>query len=846
MDQLSLSFLPPPFAVSRILELMSTIASSREGLIRQRPPFARASCVLPLLLLLALPLAVQAQFDYTTNNGTITITGYTGPGGDVTIPSTINGLLVTSIGEYAFDHCTSIASVTIPNSVTRIGYRAFAYCTSLTNVTIPNSITNIGEGAFSSCTSMSAIVVDALNSFYSSLNGVLFNKGQTTLIQYPGGKPGSYTIPNTVSSIGSHAFEFCTGLTSVIIPNSVTNIGNSAFFSCPNLTSVTIGNSVTSIGDYTFFSCTRLTSVTIPNGVTIIGRYTFYYCTSLTNITIGRGVTSIADDTFYTCTSLSAITMDALNPVYSSVAGVLFNKNQTTLVQCPRGKAGTYAIPNSVASIGSHAFDSCTRLTNVTIPSSVNTIGAFAFSECASLASVTIGNSVTSIGDHTFHYCTNLTSVTIPNSATNIGYGAFYYCTSLTNVTIPNSVTKIGGLAFDGCSSPTNVTIGNSVTTIGDFAFAQCTSLTNITIPNSVTNIGNGVFGLCTSLASITIPDSVTSIGDWAFDSCTKLASITIPNSVTSIGSRAFFSCTSLTNVTIGSSVTSIGSLAFDSCASLTAITVAPLNPFYSSVAGVLFNKSQTTLVEFPRGIAAGYTIPNSVTTIGSYAFYDCTNLTSVTIGNSVTNIGDCAFSWCTSLAGVYFTGNAPSVGGYVFSEDNRATVYYLAGTSGWTPQVQTSGGSFGVRTNRFGFSISGASGLGTLVEACTNLANPVWSPVGTNYLSSGSFYFSDPQWTDFPRRFYRLQGTSFGGLPTVLWNPQVQASGGTFGVRTNGFGFAITGSSNLVIVVEACVSLANPTWIAVSTNTLTAGTSYFSDPQWTNYPSRFYRLRSP
>jgi hypothetical protein len=152
-----------------------------------------------LLLLLTLPAALQAQFTYTTNNGAITITGYTGPGGDVTIPDTIDGLPVTSIGLIAFYACTSLSSVTIPNSVTSIGSGAFRGCTRLASVMIPKSITNIAENAFGGCTSLTAIPVDALNPIYRSIDGVLFNKSETTIIQCPGGKAGTYTIPNSVN-----------------------------------------------------------------------------------------------------------------------------------------------------------------------------------------------------------------------------------------------------------------------------------------------------------------------------------------------------------------------------------------------------------------------------------------------------------------------------------------------------------------------------------------------------------------------------------------------------------------------------------------------------------------------
>jgi len=291
----------------------------------------------------------------------------------------------------------------------------------------------------------------------------------------------------TVTSIGYHAFQYCSALTSVTIPNSVTSIGYEAFSDCSGLTSVTIGNSVTSIGSYAFYECSGLTSVTIPNSVTSIGKYAFEYCTSLTSVTIGNSVTSIGDYAFYGCKSLTS-------PVY----------NAHVFAFMPTSYSGAYTIPNGIESIAGYAFYGCSSLTSVTIP-----------------------NSVTSIGDYAFHDCTGLTSVTIPNSVTSIGNDAFMSCKNLTSVTIGNSVTSIGDRAFYCCSGLTFVTIGNSVTSIGDYAFG-CTGLTSVTIGNSVTSIGDCAFWGCTSLTSVTIGNSVTSIGDYAFYSCSGLTSVTI------------------------------------------------------------------------------------------------------------------------------------------------------------------------------------------------------------------------------------------------------------------------------------------------------------------------------
>ncbi len=282
---------------------------------------------------------------------------------------------------------------------------------------------------------------------------------------------------------------------------------------------------VTSIGKYAFYKCSGLTSVTIPNSVTSIGISAFYNCSGLTSVTIGNSVTSIGNSAFSNCSGLISIIVDESNPSFSSIEGILYNNDATTLIYCPITKK-TVTIPNSVTSIDYSAFYGCSGLTSVTIPNSVTSIGERAFSGCSGLTSVTIGNSVTSIGYYAFSGCYGLTSVTIPNSVTSIGKYAFSGCSGLTSVTIPNSVTSIGERAFSGCSGLTSVTIGNSVTSIGYYAFSGCYGLTSVTIPNSVTTIVQSAFSNCRGLTSVTIGNSVTSIGKYAFSGCSKLTSI--------------------------------------------------------------------------------------------------------------------------------------------------------------------------------------------------------------------------------------------------------------------------------------------------------------------------------
>ena len=213
---------------------------------------------------------------------------------------------------------------------------------------------------------------------------------------------------------------------------------------------------VTSIGKYAFYKCSGLTSVTIPNSVTSIGISAFYNCSGLTSVTIGNSVTSIGNSAFSNCSGLISIIVDESNPSFSSIEGILYNNDATTLIYCPITKK-TVTIPNSVTSIGYSAFSGCSGLTSVTIPNSVTSIGQRVFENCSGLTSVTIGNSVTSIGYYAFSGCYGLTSVTIPNSVTTIVQSAFSNCRGLTSVTIGNSVTSIGKYAFSGCSKLTSI-----------------------------------------------------------------------------------------------------------------------------------------------------------------------------------------------------------------------------------------------------------------------------------------------------------------------------------------------------------------------------------------------------
>ena len=449
---------------------------------------------LPLVVVLALVSWASGQitegdWTYIVENGGVTINASTATG-DVTIPSSLGGLPVktvgrgvqssayrlfgqnsasvasviipngvTSIGAYTFNDCTSLTSVSIPNSVTSIGGNAFRGCSSLTSITIPNSMTSIGSGAFSNCTGLTSV---SIPNSVTSIGGNAF-QFCTNL--------NSITIPNSVTSIGSYAFDGCSSLTGITIPNSVTSIGSQAFQRCSSLTSITIPNGVTSIGAETFNNCTSLTSVIIPNGVTSIGGSAFSNCTSLTRVSIPSSVTSIVSNTFQNCTSLTKV---FLPPQFETTyLGLGLAASQVIFYDVSAESQWTYFIENGGATI-----TASTATGAVTIPPSlrglpVNTVGDGS-------------NPVFGFGS------TSVTSVALPDSVASIGVGAFANCAGLTTISGVSPALAID-IRFSGVSS--QLASDGLIQALADTLATNSTFITNLA---EAIKSANGTYGITT------------------------------------------------------------------------------------------------------------------------------------------------------------------------------------------------------------------------------------------------------------------------------------------------------------------------------------------------------------
>ena len=625
---------------------------------------------------------------------------------------------LTSIGDYAFSGCTGLTSLNFPNSLTSIGMYAFSSCTGLTTLKFPNSLTSIGMYAFSGCTNIQAMTVRAVepptataNTFenvpknipvYVPSGSIQAYKSATGWKDFYNISDDSYIVfaDGTVQGICLQNWDTNNdGKLSYIEAEDITNIGTlfkgKIIHSFDELQYFT---GLTSIPSNAFEGCAALTSITFPNSLTSIGGSAFKGCANLSSIVIPSSVTSINGSTFNGCTELAQIVVESGNTKYDSrnnCNAIIKTADNTLIAGCK-----TTVIPDDVTSIGGYAFYNCTGLTSIEIPNTVTYIGWYAFEGCTGLTSIQLPSSLTTIRERAFEGCTGLTSITIPNLVTTIGENAFLFCSGLTSLVIGSSVTTIGNYAFSGCSAIERITVlattpppmNNSTAfsstpsspplyvpcgTSEAYQNATCWSgfknivevcniefedplVKNICVANWDTN-GDGELSMVEA-------EAVTDLNyQFYYKDITSFNELQYFTGLTSIINFQFYKCTSLTSITIPSSVTSIEVEAFEGCTGLAEIVVESGNTVYDSRNGcnAIIETATNTLIAGCKNTV----IPSSVTSIGRYAFYGCTGLTSIEIPSSVTAIKYAAFSQCTGLTSVEIPQSITSIQFYAFED---------------------------------------------------------------------------------------------------------------------------------------------------------------------------------
>ena len=469
-------------------------------------------------------------------------------------------------------------------------------------------------------------------------------------------------IGSGITHIGNYAFCRFYGMKAFTLPDTVTSIGTGAFLNCLYVTDIQLPANLTVIGDSAFEACRDLVTLTLPDTVSSIGTGAFRSCEAMTGITLPQGLTKIPDEAFKECLVLRDITL-----------------------------------PDTVTHIGKYAFSYCRGLTELDIPKGVTSIGSGAFYHCSGLTRMEIPDGVKGVLDsHLFWCCTSLAEITLPPNLSSIGYGAFYNCTSLTHITLPDKLTGIGEQAFEGCSALVSVSIPDTVTTIYNRAFYGCTSLASIILPKGITQIYPSCFSGCTSLSVVTIPETVTTISTYAFNGCTGLKKVYIPASVTSIWRDAFGSCSSLTDIYYSGTKEAWNQT--DASNYLTGVTIHTSYGVHNSCGkslfweigenGILTISGTGEMDDYSSGSPAPWkaesssisqvVLENGVTSVGNRAFSSHYSLKTVSIPDSVTKIGQEAFSYCSELTAIHIPENVTQIGAHAFDYCRKAATINL------------------------------------------------------------------------------------------------------------------------------------------------------------------------
>lgn len=611
------------------------------------------------------------------------------------------GAGVTYIDEYTLNQIKNLSEITVDennayycfdnhilygNNKTAIIWVYDYY----SNLYIPDTVEYIYSDALNACKYLSKIEVDENNSYYSSEDGVLFNKDKTELIRFPRNKfmyneetseAIAYIIPNSVRIIREYAF-YKSSLETVVLNNNVKEIGFMAFYDCEELTSIVNSGSVEKIYDWAFEGCENLKSITLGSNLTYIGDGAFYGCKNLQSIVVPDSVKQIGGWAFEDCENLKSITL---------------------------GSNLTY--------IGQSAFRGCKSITDIQLPQGLTEINRYTFSGCTNLQSIVIPATVGRIRSGAFGNCSSLKEVKIPEGIKWINPGCFRGCESLTNIDLPSSIKRIKPRAFKGCTSLASINIPESVVEIGDQAFMHCISLQKINLPKNIEHFGydlfwgsglkevnldeitalsnedpwidipNGMFAYtpiekvilpkytafighrafmgCENLATVDIPDSVYGIGSSAFENCRKLKNIKLPKELVYIEESSFKNCEAITDISVPSNVSYISYYAFEGCANLESVQLSGND--------ALKRIERSAFRECSR--LSSISLPDTVRYLGYNSFDGCTNLKSVNLNEGLENIDQDAFRNCSSLENIVLPTTLQFLGSGAFSDSGLKNI---------------------------------------------------------------------------------------------------------------------------------------------------------------------------
>ena len=634
---------------------------------------------------------------------------------------------VEKIADWAFSGCRKLVAVDCPPSLESMGDYVFSGCCALRSVAFPAALKEVGKRPFDSCKMLERVEIDAANSSFANLSGMVFDLRDKRLLACLKKRvPKTLVVPEGVAEVPYRFFSGCGKLESATLPDSVERIGPGAFSYCTNLTEIALPSGLKEIASSLFSDCWKLREIQLPEPLESIGSFAFRNCRELEHVVIPSNTVRVSAHAFAGCTNLAAFGLQEGNSAFAVEEGVLYSADFSHLVAFPPGKAGVLHLPETVEEIPPRAFMSGRKLEAVVLPPRLRRIGGSAFSECTNLRRINLPKTLVVLEPSAFSGCARLESIHIPAATTNIGQRVFWNCDSLESLTVnpenpryaacqnllvdkltgevlfcpksyagelrlPDGLVRVAPWSFLNRPGITKVVLPASLKEIGRNAFYGCGGLKTVEWPDGLEKIGKQAFGSCTNLVALTFPRGLKKIESEAFRGCKSLREVQFPSGLETIGESAFCD-TGITNIFIPASVIRIAENSFSLCGALGAIKVDADNPEYASVDGVLYGKNPLRIVrcsprlpesiELPEGLEQipdrafmhqkrlkHVRLPSSLRSIGKSAFWDCRELQEIVVPEKVDGIAESSFRSCANLERVVLPEGLRWIGNWAFSD---------------------------------------------------------------------------------------------------------------------------------------------------------------------------------